>query len=96
MEGEQYAAIYGYLEHITYPAGSINEIEDICIVYKSCKNFKLLKGKLFYKYVGKYAEAVPLKESAVSVVRGIYATFIADKVHLFTSSLIKENSLLTR
>ena len=40
----------------------INEIKDICIAYRSCKNYKLFKGKLFYKYAGIYVKAVPLTD----------------------------------
>ena len=55
----------------------INEIEDICTAYiRIIKNYKLFKGKLFYKYVGKYVEAVPLKDkSALLVARGIYEVY---------------------
>ena len=44
MEDGKYAAISGYLEHGTYPAVFAN-----FILRKSCKNYKLLKGRLYYK-----------------------------------------------
>ena len=76
MEDEQYAVIYGYLEHVTYPAGLTKLKIFVLRIYRSYRNYKLFKDKLFYKYVGKYVEAVPLKdESAVSVARGIYKVY---------------------
>ena len=47
MEDEQYAAIYDYLEHETYPAGLTKSQK--FVLRRSCKNYKLFKGKLFYK-----------------------------------------------
>ena len=47
MEDGQYAAISGYLEHETYPA--IFTKSQKFILRRSCKNYKLLKGKLHYK-----------------------------------------------
>ena len=44
MEDGKCAAISGYLEYGTYPAVFTN-----FILRKSCKNYKLLKGKLYYK-----------------------------------------------
>ena len=95
MEDEQYVALYGYLEYVVYPAGLTKS--KIFVLRIEVAKITSFKDKLFYKYVGKYVKAVPLKDkSAVSVARGIYARFIADKVHLSTSSVIKEKSLLTR
>ena len=97
MEDEQYVQCHLWLFRAHNLSSWINEIKDVCIVYGSCKNYKLFKGKLFNKYVGKYVEAVPLRDkSALSIARGIYARFIADKMHLSTSSVIKEKSLLAR
>ena len=47
MEDEQYVAIYDYLEHETYPAGLTKSQK--FVLRRSCKNYKLFKGKLFYK-----------------------------------------------
>ena len=47
MEDGQYAAISGYLEHRTYPAGFTKSQK--FILRRSCKNYKLLQGKLYYK-----------------------------------------------
>ena len=47
MEDGQYAAISGYLEHGTYPA--VFTKSQRYILWKSCKNYKLLKDKLCYK-----------------------------------------------
>ena len=69
MEDEQYVAIYGYLEHVTYPAGLTKWKIFVLRIARSCKNYKAS----CFKYVGTYVEAVPLKDkSAVSVARGIY------------------------
>ena len=47
MEGRQYAAISGYLEHETYPAVFTKSHK--FVLRRSCKNYKLVKGKLYYK-----------------------------------------------
>ena len=47
MEDGQYAAISGYLEHGTYPA--VFTKSQKFVLRRSCKNYKLLKGKLYYK-----------------------------------------------
>ena len=47
MENGQYAAISGNLQHGTYPA--VFTKSQKFILRKSCKNYKLLKGKLYYK-----------------------------------------------
>ena len=45
MEDGKYAAISGYLEHGASVPSCISEF----YITKSCKNYKLLKGKLYYK-----------------------------------------------
>ena len=47
MEDGQYATISDYLEHETYPAVFIKS--QIFVLQRSCKNYKLVKGKLYYK-----------------------------------------------
>ena len=47
MENEQYAAITGYLEHGTYPAGYTKSQK--FVLRRSCKNYRMVKDKLFYK-----------------------------------------------
>ena len=47
MEDRQYAAISGYLEHGMYPA--IFTKSQKIILRRSYKNYKLLKGRLYYK-----------------------------------------------
>ena len=47
MEDGQYAAISGYLEHGTYPARFMKSQK--FILRRSCKNYKLLQGNLYYK-----------------------------------------------
>ena len=47
MEDRQHAAISGYLEHGTYTA--VFTKSQKFILRRSCKDYKLLKGKLYYK-----------------------------------------------
>ena len=47
MEDEQYAAISGYLEHGTHP-GAFTKSHKF-VLQRSCKNYKLIKDKLYYK-----------------------------------------------
>ena len=93
-----FSAIYGYLEHVTYPAG-LTKSKIFVLRMEVAKITSFLKAsRAVTKLIcGKYVEAVPLKDkSALSIARGIYARFIADKMHLSTSSVIKEKSLLVR
>ena len=48
MGDGQYAAISGYLEHGTHPTVFTKSL--ILVLRKSCKNYKLVKGKLYYNY----------------------------------------------
>jgi len=47
LEDEQYVVITGYLEHGTFPAGFTKSQK--FVLRRSCKNYKLVKGKLYYK-----------------------------------------------
>ena len=47
MEDGQYATISRYLEHGTYPA-VFTKYQKFAL-RRSCKNYKLLKGRLYYK-----------------------------------------------
>ena len=48
MEDRQYAAMSGYLKHGIYPAVLRNP-RNLVILWRICKNYKLLKSKLYYK-----------------------------------------------
>ena len=47
MEDGQYATISGYLEHGTHPAAFTKSHK--FVLQRSCKKYKLVKDKLYYK-----------------------------------------------
>ena len=46
MEDEQYAAIVGYLDNQSYPAGYTKTQK--FVLRRSCKTYKMQQGKLYY------------------------------------------------
>ena len=46
MEDEQYAAIIGYLDNQSYPAGYVKSQK--FVLRRSCKTYKMQQGKLYY------------------------------------------------